>query len=94
MDVKELIKFIEVNCPHAILLHGLDNCIVAIHIGLPNNTNVIYSKARILDKLVNTNKMSYTDALDFFNMNIAVFNFNASVRPYFVEDSIFNISLN
>jgi hypothetical protein len=94
MSVEQLLKVIVKSCPNAILLDDLDECIVAVHIGLPNKTNVIYSKAKVIDRLVNRDGMTYSEAIEFFDFNILGLKFDVSIMPYFVEDSMFNISLN
>lgn len=94
MTNEQLLKLIVKNCPNAILLDGFDNCIVAVHIGLPNRTNVLYSRSRIIDVLCKRDGMSFQDAIQFFDLNIAVLEFDKSITPYFVDDMLFNLSLN
>jgi hypothetical protein len=94
MTNDQLLKLIVKNCPNAILLHGLDDCIVAVHIGLPNRTNVLYSRGKIIDVLMKRDEMSYQDAIEFFDFNIAGLQFDKSITPYFVDDMVFNFSLN
>lgn len=89
----ELVSIIVKNCPYAIMLDGLDECIIGVHIGLAQ-TNIIYSYGRIIHLLMRRDKMSFSDAGEFFDYNIAGLHFPIDVRPYFVRDDFMNPSMN
>ena len=94
MTNDELVKLITKTCPNAILLEGFDKCIVAVHIGLPNRTNVIYSRSRIIDTLMKRDGISYGESIEFFDLFIVELKFDVSITPYYINDALFNFSLN
>jgi hypothetical protein len=93
LSVEQLVKIIVKNCPNAIMLDGLDECIVGVTIGL-NQTNVIYSIDKIVNVLMTRDEMSYMDAFEFYDFNIAGLRFTADITPIFVKENKYTFSLN
>jgi hypothetical protein len=94
ITTEQLLLTIQTLCPNAILLEGFDKCIVAVHIGLPNRTNVIYSRSRIIDTLMKRDGISYGESIEFFDLFIVELKFDLSITPYYINDALFNFSLN
>jgi hypothetical protein len=86
MDVVKIRKFLQEVCPKAIMVDGFDDCIIGVSITLPNDTNVVYSKMAIIRSLMRKGKMSYFDAIEFFDCNIAGAKLNKMIEPLFYND--------
>ena len=86
MDVVKIRQFLKEVCPKAIMVDGFDDCIIGVSITLPNDTNVVYSKMGIIKSLMRKGKMSYFDAIEFFEFNIQGTKFKQSVEPMFYDD--------
>ena len=85
-DIVKIRKFLQEVCPKAIMVDGFDDCIIGLSITLPNNTNVVYSKMAIIRSLMRKGKMSYFDAIEFFDCDIAGAKLNKMIEPLFYND--------
>lgn len=54
--------------PEAILMDGYDDCIVGV---LEDQSVVVYSKDKVINKLISESEMSRVEAIEFFNFNMA-----------------------
>ena len=86
MDVVKIRKFLQEVCPKAIMVDGFDDCIIGVSITLPNDTNVVYSEMAIIRSLMRKGNMSYFDAIEFFDFNIAGAKFDKMIEPLFYND--------
>lgn len=55
----------------AIVLDGFDDCIVGISEEFGMEPRVVYSKQRIIQKMVETDLMTEEEAIEYFYFNIA-----------------------
>lgn len=86
MDSVKIRCFLEEVCPNSLLVDGMDDCIIGLSISLPSDTNVVYSTLAIIRKLMQRDKMSYFDAIEFFDFNIKGARFDKSIEPLFYND--------
>lgn len=54
----------------AIILDGFDDCIVGVSEEFGRDSRIIYSKQRIIQKLIESSDMNMDDAEEYFNYNI------------------------
>jgi len=54
----------------AIVMDGFDDCIVGISEEFGHDTKIVYSKQRIIEKLVKTDHMTEEEAVDYFYYNM------------------------
>jgi hypothetical protein len=92
-DTNKIIDFVSKVCPNAILADGFNDCIIGVSISVPNNTNVVYSTRKIIQKLMKKDKMGYFDALEYFEYNIEGACFDNSITPVYYNDMV-NPNLN
>ena len=85
MDTDKILYFIEEVCPKAVLLDGYADCILGITISRPNNTNIVYSQRMIIEKLMKE-KMSYFEAMDYFEENIEAIKHPIHITPIYFND--------
>lgn len=86
MNPNKIREFLSEVCPKAILVEGMDECIIGVSFNVPNDTNVVYSKIAIIRNLMRNNKMTYFDALQYLEFNIQGIKFNSKVEPMFFDD--------
>ena len=63
--IKELYKEAEVD--NLLIADGFDDCIIGVNIG---HSKVIYSYSKCVDVLINRDKMTKEDAVEFMEFNV------------------------
>lgn len=86
IDKQKIVAFLKECCPRAILVEGFNDCIIGVSLTAPNYTNVVYSKRRIINKLMSNDNMDYFDALEYFDFNIEGAVFSKDVMPIYFDD--------
>lgn len=71
----------------AIVMDGFDDCIVGVSEEFGMDTRIVYSKQRMIQKLVKTHDMTEEDALEYFYFNIVGGHFGER-NPIFLTTSM------